>query len=610
MGINNSLEVYTSLTIRLYHDITQCYPKSRESRLDLMKIKSRLDCEGISFLTKTLPKLGKAIDLALHSPDPLSVPGFVKIPGTVIPKLFGWLLQRIFTADGYVRSDVDITALKHVRQILYFSYKLDIPYDKKTEQSVLSSFISTQIAASKWKPSSEFDSVLKEARKFITRLFSGFHHLDIIPKHGPGSVATGERTYEKHCFKRIYAALDRVYPFTEYFTLGCSHIADDLDWIKGLEVRETGTAKVVLVPKDSRGPRLISCEPLEYQWIQQGIQKRLYAWIEKHRLTRGHVNFTDQSVNRRLSLAGSLTGKWVTLDMKDASDRVSLRLVEELFCGTGLLEALKASRSTSTLMPDGKTIELGSFAPMGSAVCFPIEALVFYSLAVALLVKHKQYSLRKAISRVYVYGDDIIMDIEDYDVCLQRFPEYGLMFNSSKCCTSGFFRESCGCDAYKGIDVTPIRLRNRWNHRGKLDATELASYVSLSNSLYAAGYRGVALGIENMVENRYGVLPYQTTEYVSRFVQPRPIPGSLISWYRPDVLESSRNRCNGVKSRFNDSIHQLQHYGWLVLPVLYKTRSGGWAEMLRSLNCGSRLTTDSIYALPRRSRLKRGWGTC
>jgi len=489
---------------------------------------------------------------------------------------------------------------------LYFTYKLKLPYDSKTEKAVIESFVHTQQELHSLEFPSEVSPVLREARSIITRLFGGINVRDIVPRHGPGAVSTGEEVGEKSNFSRIYAHTEMMYPFTEYFMLGLNQVADQLDWIGSLEELGHGTASVVLVPKDSRGPRLISKEPLELQWIQQGIQKLLYSWIERHPMTRGFVNFTDQSINRNLALDASRTCEYVTLDMKDASDRVTLKLVERLFSGTSLYDALIASRSEYTRLPDGREVRLSTFAPMGSAVCFPIEALCFYALAVSVLYIHKYRGLEHPC--VFVYGDDIIVRREDYSFLLHYFPMLGLRFNEGKCCVAGFFRESCGCDAYKGIDVTPTRLRATWSHRRSRDASELLSYVELSNSLWDRGYWGTATMIEQLVESKYGRLPFVREKYRYRDLAGRISIDSppLIGWYRSHVHPSVANRCR-VRTRFSPTLHRVEVRNWIVRPVLKKYDTDGWQECLRVLNTGSTGADTGVYALPHRICLRRGW---
>jgi len=566
--------------------------------------------EGVSFLTKTLPRLGKAFDKALLGSTPFTYTGFSQSPGYAVPKFLGWLLKLVFSVDGYVREFPDLQAIKHTRQLLYFAYKLELPYDQECIKSVLQSFVDVEDEL-KRLVIDPTDAVIEAARTFVTRALSGCCPRDIIPKHGPGSDATGETGGEKTHFSRVYADLERFYPFTEYFHASASHTCDHLARLGRLEELETGTAKVVLVPKDSRGPRLISCEPLEKQWIQGGQQRKLYAHLERCSLTAGHVNFTDQAINRRLALESSQTQKLVTLDMKDASDRVSLSLVEQLFQGTEWYSALVASRSAETRLPDGTIVKLAKFAPMGSAVCFPVEALCFYALAIGVLVVHRQIPWRVARESVWVYGDDIICRSEDYATLLNHFPKYGLMFNPGKCCTSGFFRESCGCDAYKGVDVTPIRLRKVWNHCTPNDATQLVSYVELHNSMYSTGYRGICAYIRKMVETLYGQLPdvvYKRSRDED-FQDFYHSAGRVIGWFRPDVSPIASNLSRGIAMRFNASLHRDEVRGYTVSAVHKDYPENGWEKLLRTFTCGSTGLPSGTYAVSRQSRLCRNkWG--
>jgi len=606
MGTFKSQEIYISLFLDLYTDIAHCYPILRDHKLDLMKIKSRLNSEGLSFLTKTLPKYGKAFDKALSSTSPLSIPG-LKTGLCVTPKLFGWLLARVISKDGYVRKDADVTAVKHLRQLYNFCYKLKLPYAQSTCKQVIEQFVKTDQELK--VPDLSHDPVAKQARVLISRVLSGLCPRDIIPRHGPGATATGESTIDKSRFCRLYKSLDIVYPFTEYFMLGLNHITDELSELGYLDNLEASTAKVVLVPKDSRGPRLISMEPLEIQWIQQGIREIIYNRVESHWLTRGHVNFTNQGVNRALALQASRTEEFVTLDMKDASDRVSNELVNYLFAGTQILEGLKATRSEFTLLPDGRNVRLNKFASMGSALCFPIEALVFWALSVSVVYLSGR-SWRHALSTIYVYGDDIILRDKDYDLVMQKLPEYGLMFNPDKCCVKGSFRESCGCDAFNGVDVTPIRLRETWNVTRS--ASELTSYVALSNALHKAGYLRTAYTVKRKVESKYGNLPYLPCDSSSksfchktlRMIRKDSSP-NLLGWMWDDVNHRMHNKT--IRRRFSRTLHRMEYYTWTVHTIRRKSDITGWKEVLRTLNCGSTGSNTSEYAIPRRVRLTRGW---
>jgi len=562
-------------------------------------VRDGIDNEGIRYLTVYLPALGKTLDQSLstdHAVFHISPAIPAELYEIVWNPLTGRPLNPPFT-------EVQTEVVMALRQFLYLLYKLELPYHPIDEIKIIEGFVETD----RGLPELTFqkDPVLRKARRFTTQVFQGFNPREIIPAHGPGAVATGEAIQEKGEFKRIYRALERFYPFTEYFMYSVSHVADAYDWLQSREYLEHGTAKVVLVPKDSRGPRLISCEPLEYQWIQQGLLRKMVAFLETHRSSAGFVNFTDQSVNQWLASLGSAqtvgkpsvasSSEYVTLDMKDASDRVSLSLVEQLFSGTELWHALMACRTPATKLPDGRVFGMKKFAPMGSAVCFPVEAWCFYVLALAVLSAHHCESMEDSVGRIYVYGDDIVCKREDYPLLLRYFPEVGLKFNEGKCCTGGFFRESCGVDAFAGTDVTPLKLRTVWSHRRSPDS--LLSYVAYTNGFEARGYFRTASYLRKVIVSKYGPVPYASHECVAY------VSFTGMTW----MASVQENKKQGFKYRFNRNTQQLEILA--SVPHTKHVRSvshSGWAEMLRST---LRPTggPSGLHPVRRRVYLRRRW---
>lgn len=374
--------------------------------------------------------------------------------------------------------------------------------------------------------------------------------------------------------------------------LGAGHVCDQYDRLQALPVLEAGTAKVVLVPKDSRGPRLISCEPLNYQWIQQGLGRKLMSYLESHPYTRGHVNFVDQTINQRLALQASADRNWVTLDMKEASDRVSLHLVRTLFDGLPILEALEATRTPETKLPDGRLVRMNKFAPMGSALCFPIESFVFYALCVGVLQAYGCYPCRDARSRVFVYGDDLVVRREDYAMIMQHLPAVGLLFNSGKCCTEGFFRESCGVDAYLGFNVTPVKIRTVWSLKCKRTPDELSSYIAYANVFDDRSYYATSEFIRDVVTRRYGKIP----------TLPKGAHGLVFTQRYGDDLKKE-----GFKTRFCKKYHRLEVYGYISRPVKRFKRFDARRELFRRLLKPEEEPIIGMRALPKRSVLRRGW---
>lgn len=604
---NSLVAFYATLVKRIHTEIADSYGIShRTTTLDQAKLDHRVAKEGISFLTKALPRLAKAFDRALACKTAFNPEGFEKPVGSTVPKFLGWLFLRIFGTDGALLQEPDVRAIAHARQLLYAVYKLELPYAPKTSKKVLDAFVAAEADLQTLQIDSK-EKVIRIARRFITRVIGNLSPYDIVPKHGPGAVATGEKGLEKANFSRIYSSLEEVYPFTEYFFYSLSHVADELGYIESCEELPAGTAKTVLVPKDSRGPRLISCEPLELQWIQQGLMGSIVSRLESHRLTAGHINFSDQSINQQLTLKASITQDWVTLDMKEASDRVSLELVSQLFCGTQILKGLLASRSVATMFPDGRLIAMKKFAPMGSAVCFPVESLVFYALSVAIVSVYGSMRLAEARKCVYVYGDDLIVHAKVYQHVLQHLPRFGLLFNLDKCCTDGFFRESCGCDAYKGVDITPIKLKSVWKSSGRIAPGTLAAYVSYSNSFWQAGYLSTAQFIEKQIRKVYPFVPVNNdvTQVNASKEGWRNVSPKGISFYRPHLRASM---VNSVPIRWNRKLQRREVLTPMVRPTSFRGKAdSSWREMLRRKSAPSQHKQPGTYTLPRRVELRRGW---
>ncbi|DAD52716.1 TPA_asm: RNA-directed RNA polymerase [ssRNA phage SRR7976310_14] len=640
MDARNSQSVfYTELLVSIYQDLVSAMCSQSEIERDIVEIRRRVHHEGLSFLTKTLPRLGKSVDLALGSGSKLQYQGFKKAHGTELPRFSRTLFSLLFCSDGtpwvYLESvepqslcanevggpfgpgpregiypcrETMIMALKALRQVCFCFYKLKLPYTHDQEEKVITDFIQADADLSGIEDSFQAEeATLKVASRLVHRVLANARPESGIPRHGPGAVATGEAIHQKHQFSRYYTRLAAVFSYDDWFFYNQSHICDSYKELQSFEELEYGTAKVVLVPKDSRGPRLISCEPLEYQWVQQALKSVLVQTLESHRLTKGYVNFTDQEVNRRLALEGSTPPfRWVTLDMKEASDRVSLSLVKRLFPARWY-EALYASRTPQTKLPCGKIMPMNKFAPMGSAVCFPVEALVFWALSVATLITKRNLPLRQAVTKVYVYGDDIIVRQEDHLSIVDSLPKFGLMLNKGKCCTAGPFKESCGMDAFFGHPVTPLRISSVWSQRRS--PSTLASYVAFSNAAWERGW--------------YAVCHYLDTKIQEIWRSKIPVvsdrnPG-VIAFIRPDLWVKTLNP--RVRTRWNIHLQRAEIEGITLRPKLIQAEDDGWELLLRreteklhpqvgrlaSLPTVSHTGLNGTYAIAHRAKPSRAW---
>jgi len=275
---------------------------------------------------------------------------------------------------------------------------------------------------------------------------------------------------------------------------------------------EEEPVKVVLVPKTQKSPRVIAMEPVCMQYAQQAFKALLVEGLGKSRITRGRVNFTDQTVNQRLALHGSRTRKNATIDMAEASDRVGLWHVQRMFRkAPKFLELIEACRSTRAELPDGTVVPLRKFASMGSALCFPVEAMVFFvSIIASRLAKTGRFPTARLVRHyargVYVFGDDLIIPSDEAPSVSVDLEALGFKINRHKSFWTGQFRESCGADCYAGENVTPTYLKRDLPH-SRRDTDRILSNVSAANRLYHAGYTQTATAIREAVERVSGLLP-------------------------------------------------------------------------------------------------------
>jgi len=231
--------------------------------------------------------------------------------------------------------------------------------------------------------------------------------------------------------------LDSVYP------LWSGHLHES-----GFPNYEVGNV-IVTVPKDAKSERVICVEPGLNLWFQQGIRHAMES-----RLRASGVDLRYQSRNQQLAKI-AVKARLATVDFSSASDCISSRLVEELL-PQDWFEWMNASRSHYGIMGDSR-IKWEKFSSMGNAFTFPLETLIFYSAAVAVV---EYLGLKDQVKNVSVYGDDVILPQSAFELYSSFSDFLGFRVNRQKSFFSGNFRESCGHHYYDGVDVKPIFLKD------------------------------------------------------------------------------------------------------------------------------------------------------
>jgi hypothetical protein len=246
------------------------------------------------------------------------------------------------------------------------------------------------------------------------------------------------------------------------------------------------------------------------QYTQQALKEIICDQIQSDKDSSGEnrmnliVGFDDQEVNQSLAHQGSLNGDLATLDLSEASDRVSNQHVRLLLANhPHLRDAVDACRSRKADVPGYGVVRLAKFASMGSALTFPIEAMVF-SVIVFLGIQSQlnrrltNKDLKSFVGRVRIYGDDIIVPVEFAESVVSYLHTFGYVVNTGKSFWNGKFRESCGKEFYACYDVSVVRVRQKLPAR-RTDAQEIISTVSLRNQLYKRGLWRVTRELDSLL---------------------------------------------------------------------------------------------------------------
>lgn len=526
------LDLYAAM----FDDIATWNPDLRKSfDRDLLRLKNLDDATLATFLMIDLVDTGKIVDKALSVGrlDASKLPQSLgKLVGKGSRAFYRGLFATVFSVEtGLLLDDLDPSAVFFLRQALYLSKKVRKECSDASVLAEVREFSSIDSLLRRptlrWDDSSRLGEIPggsrlssldgyreaadlfsdgEECPKVLIRTFDRvcgwvlsqfpiFDWRDLRPGHGPGAVADARSGADKYQFPTWPDKLESVFPFS-YYGMPREDLAPD-------EVEQPGTqewpSRLIAVPKTLKAPRLIASEPTAHQFIQHGLMHWLRDNLPKP--LRASISFHDQTPSRDLCRNASMTGDLATVDLSSASDRLSCWVVERAFqYNWDLLTALWACRtttirvavrnSTGVLIGEEDYFFLNKFAPMGSGVTFPVQSIIYACAAVAALAYDRKgnnmssKALSALFDRVRVFGDDIILPSPSVRSLSLLLSYLQLKINASKTHWTGHFRESCGMDAFRGEDVTPIYLRD---FSPGTSGEDLASWVEVSNNFHSAG---------------------------------------------------------------------------------------------------------------------------
>jgi len=481
---------------------------------DINTVSARFEHEGLGFLAITLADFGKAVQLWLDQGFvvPSDAPSFARSRGRLIglPKFLSGFLGRVFDpCSGVLLDDPDIEAIQALRQLTLMFSKIALPSDDLSvngnqvvspgrQKRAMLEFVECEaevkVSDSK-RTAVQLANFARVSDMLFAEVFSRVDELvykqELLPKHGPGATADRLSSNGKFDQRTWTTRLESIFPFLEYALPSHSYHCV----LESVDFREPDAeipVRVITVPKTLKAPRVIAIEPAAMQYAQQAVLRELLSFLSQDDILNRMIGFEDQNPNRDMAFKGSLSGDLATLDLSEASDRVSNQLIQTMLRNhPSLLEVVQASRSCRAEVLGHGVIPLAKFASMGSALCFPFEAMVFLTLILLGIEEQLSTSLSRRTISLYVgqvraYGDDLIVPVKHVHTVVQALESFGMKVNLDKSFWTGKFRESCGREYYAGQDVSIVKVR-RLLPTQRQDASGVISMVSLRNQLYMAG---------------------------------------------------------------------------------------------------------------------------
>ncbi|UJQ85424.1 MAG: putative replicase protein [Alehxovirus pseudonemorisvicinum] len=598
----NDTKSYVHWFLGLYRsilkDIEMSIPSLRvDCERDYKRLLSAVDSHGIPFIMDTMVSFAKHLDRCLAD-GRLTPTGLCHFGpyrrGVAVPRLFKGLLLRVFYADGELRPDPDVGSIRFLRQLLLCLKNFTISCPNSRIYESVQEFIRTddevRLPSLSWddvclNSSSAYDlqfgdlvlpelplfpgqnlggegipsigretlSAVQLTADIVTSFLGRFDPLEWRTRHGPGAVSDLRgNSINKYDFPSWNDRLETVFPFADFAFANYGDWAHSLqheDWFNECKTSTEPTSRLIAVPKTYRAPRLIASEPCAHQWCQQSVRDYLMSRIADTPISPA-ITFRDQSVNGRAAAGASHSGSHATIDLSSASDRISCWVIERLFRrSTTLLSALHSCRTrwiTQDLdkrCPDRK--RLRKFSTMGSAVTFPVQTILFSVIAVGATLNKRGIrptirSIRKVSQEVQVFGDDIIVPIDSWELTRDILTAFGLKVNVDKTFGTGKFRESCGTDAYDGHTVSKVSVLRM---PAVTKPESVLSAVDSHNNLFINGYFEAASYIK------------KTVEAVGRYVFPSVASDSgLLGWWSFGIPDNSH-----LKTRWNARLCRTEY---------------------------------------------------
>lgn len=410
------------------------------------------------------------------------------------------LLLKLLESDLSVHTGLDINNVRSLA-LLESVFKKWIPKETSCLETIaLDGFYAANEKCSTFNfegSSEEILDIVARTKQYLYNYFyshsfqtSQFCLTRILSEGatGPGSSCLADRTnfYHKMFDGRLSTTSTLLY-FHYKTNISPRWAQAELIRSARYQVDVVEASNLSTVPKNARTNRTICTEPSLNMFYQLGAGSYLSRLCQRyHNIDMS----TQQEVNKGMAWAGSYYGNFATIDLKSASDTISKALVYALFPPT-VCNVLREIRCTHTQYK-GVKHELHMISSMGNGFTFPLQTLIFATL-VRSTYDYLGIIPNVRTSRNYsVFGDDIICLSKAYDTLCRVLTACGFIVNSEKSYNEGPFRESCGADYFKGLDIRGVYLKeirdeqdiystfnrlSRWSAKHNININSALQYV-------------------------------------------------------------------------------------------------------------------------------------
>jgi hypothetical protein len=373
-------------------------------------------------------------------------------------------------------------------------------------------------------------AVLSRGRSLLAASFSQ-RPTWVKPKHGGGSTAEGcgpiEAEKERFMsplvvdYRELYEWTVEGYlnrqlmmldPWKQSQAEGRKRLLADNPWLKDRDMEAedpelftrvlgylrasepSENLRMAAVPDSSTKVRVITMEPAWKMFAQQNTLAHIVASIQRSPILRRIANIVDQEPQR--DMLRNHADRVTTTDLSRSSDRnIYDPVVKWYFQDTYFAADLELLRTPRVNIED-KQEKLWKFAGMGNALTFPVQTLLYSTLAWAI----------NPSGLITVFGDDIITEDGDGEVNFTQLlhgllEKVGLVINKDKTFPKGSkLKESCGLWIYDGQEVTPLyNSRQPKEYISNWSPREEMRFISLHNRAVRLGLTGLAREIRTIL---------------------------------------------------------------------------------------------------------------